>query len=56
MCGTWTANREPSRKGFGEGWARMAEGSEKQNLHLSYPIEHSLARFPPSAARFTRAS
>ena len=30
-------------KGFGEGWARMAEGSEKQEPPF-YPIAHCLAR------------
>jgi hypothetical protein len=40
-------------KGFGEGWARMAEGSEKQEWPF-YPIEHCLARGRQNAALFTR--
>ena len=43
----------PSRKGFGEGWARMTEGSEKQESPF-YSIGHRFARGLQNAALFTR--
>jgi|RhiMethySRZTD1v2_1073278.scaffolds.fasta_scaffold1238411_2 hypothetical protein len=54
--GTAMAMCPLTHKGFGEGWARMAEGSEKQESPF-YPIEHRVARLLQNAVlslRFRR--